>query len=55
VGLGRGRRGNIKDGEGQTASETDEHIHANSLPFECIKMQTHTYKQTPLHGAAGRI
>ncbi len=44
---------------GGAASETDEHIHANSLPFDCIKIHslthTHTRSQAPLLGAAGRI
>lgn len=47
---GRERRGSIKDGR-KTESGTDEHIHANSLPFDCIKMQTctHTYTHTHAH------
>lgn len=40
-------------------SETDEHIHANSLPFDCIKnAYTYAYTHTGRHlfpGAAGRI
>ena len=36
--------------------ETDEHIHANSLPFDCIKMQTcaRTHTHTHRHTHAGR-
>lgn len=46
---------------GETVSETDEHIHADSLPFDCLKMQTrthgrtHAHRQTHLLSAAGRI
>lgn len=63
---GSERGGNIQGG-GKTVSGTDKHIHANSLPFDCIKSQTHTHtqtetqtdthihRQTPYRSAAGRI
>lgn len=50
---GSERGGNIQGG-GKTVSGTDKHIHANSLPFDCIKIQTRRQKHRQTHTYTGR-